>query len=816
MGHIIAKVAVAKAIYSIDQPFDYLIPEELTPSLQVGMRVLVPFGQGNRGSDGLVLSISQTTSYDKALKSILVQLDETPVLNEEAIKLAIWMREFCYCTVFDAIRAMLPAGLFFALKDIISLKIPPEEAIAKSSSSKSALTLVNLLLTWEGKGEIKEIRLAFGSKDPNPAIRFLIKEDIAEMDYGAKRNVSDKTDTIVALTVPPEDALAQVTPKRKTSPLRYDVIELLSQIGMATSKEICYYTNAKSATIKSLEKSGLVELFTRESLRSPHKEHIPPTPEPTLNPEQSAVLEGLLDLLGNPAASLLYGVTGSGKTQVYIALIHHLLKIDKTALVLVPEIALTPQFLRIFTAQFGNNIAILHSALPMGERYDEWKRVKRGDVKVVLGTRSAVFAPLENIGVIILDEEQELSYKSDATPRYHARDIAKFRCVRHNALLLLGSATPSVDSMYRAKEGIYHLFTLNHRFNQNALPQVTIIDMKQELSRGNDSSISRHLRNEIAQNFAKKEQAILFLNRRGANSMVSCLDCGNVPECPRCSVRLTYHKANNRLICHYCNYHEVYTDRCKSCGGNHFFLGTGTQQVQEDLETTFPSEKILRMDTDTVSVAHPHDELLSQFQTENVPVLIGTQMVAKGLDFENVTLVGVISGDLSLYAEDLWAGERTFSLITQVVGRAGRGEKKGRAIIQTHTPEHDIITAAAKQDYDSFYHSEITARKLRNYPPFREMLIISASSPQQSHVMRAMDKMRITLHQGIQEIGDDILILGPAPAPVAKINNRYYFRITVIGNHNQELRNLLSFLLTSAKQDKDNKMVTIYIDRLTH
>lgn len=816
MEHIIAKVAVAKAIYAIDQPFDYLVPQELVSTLQVGMRVLVPFGKGNRGSDGLVLSIQKAESYEKALKSVLVQLDETPVLSQEGIDLAIWMREFYYCSVYDCIRAMLPVGLFFALKDSLKLIIPPKEAVSKATSMKSALHLVDLLLTWEGAGDMKQIRLAFGSKDPNPAIRFLINEGIAELEYGAKRNVGDKSDTIVALACSGEDAMAQVTPRRKTAPLRYAVIELLSQIGMATSKELCYYTDASKATLKSLEKSGLVELFMQESLRSPHKEHIPPAPKPILNQEQADVLENLVNLLHKPAAALLYGVTGSGKTQVYLALIHHLLEMNRTALVLVPEISLTPQFLRIFTAQFGENIAILHSGLPIGERYDEWKRVKRGDVKVVLGTRSAVFAPLENIGVIILDEEQEQSYKSDAVPRYHAKDIAKFRCVKHNALLLLGSATPSVDSMYRGKEGIYHLFTLKNRYNQGDLPQVTIVDMKEELRRRNETSISRPLKEEIAQNVALKQQSILFLNRRGTNRMVTCGDCGYVPECPNCSVKLTHHKANGRLICHYCNYHEKFSSICSNCQGDYVLVGIGTQQVQEDLECFLDSKKVLRMDTDTVSVAHPHDEFLSRFQNENIPVLIGTQMVAKGLDFENVTLVGVVSGDLSLFADDLWAGERTFSLITQVVGRAGRGGKKGRAIIQTYTPEHDIICAAARQDYDSFYQTEILARQLRGYPPYREMIVIAGSGVQEFHVMRAMEKLRVSLQEGISKNSDEVLILGPAPAPISKVNNRYQFRITLIAHHNKPLRNLLAFLLTEAKKDKDNKMVSIYIDRLTH
>lgn len=814
MGQLIAKIAVSKAIYSIDKPYDYLVPDSLAPTLKVGMRVLLPFGRGDRGSEGLVLALVTTEGCSSSLKSIFASLDEDPVLSSEGIRLTIWMREHYYCTSFDCARAMLPAGLFFALKDTVTLMVPEEEALEKATPLKQGLKLVEYLIDWDGSGDMQQIRMAFGTKDPNPVIRFLMNEGVVGIEYGAKRNVEDKSDKVVSLMVSPEEALSQVAPRRTTAPMRYAVVELLSQTRSATVKEVCYYTGASMQTIKSLVKSELVELTMQEALRSPHKEVIAPLPPPVLNEEQEKVLSGLECLLSKPAAALLYGITGSGKTQVYIALIHKLLTQGKTALVLVPEISLTPQFLRIFTAQFGDKIAILHSGLRVGERYDEWKRVKRGDALVVLGTRSAVFAPLENIGVIIIDEEQETSYKSDRAPRYHARDIAKFRCVEHNALLLLGSATPSVDSMYRAKAGIYHLFTLTTRFNQGDLPHVEIVDMKPEIKYGKVTSVSTVLRDEILANKKTKEQTILFLNRRGTNKMVTCGYCGYIPECPNCSIRLTFHSANNRMMCHYCNFSEATPPSCPKCDGMLNFIGLGTQLVQSDLEKFLGEDDVVRMDMDTISGSNTHDQVLTKFQKENIPVLVGTQMVAKGLDFENVTLVGVVSGDSSLFMDDIWAGERTFSLITQVVGRAGRGKKKGRAIIQTYTPDHDIIIAAAEQDYDSFYENEIELRRVRNYPPFRDVFIIAASGIQELQVLQTMTRIQRGLRDGVSKIGEDITILGPAPATIPKINHRYRFQITLLAEHTKNLRALLAHILTVAQKDKENKTVSIYIDHL--
>ena len=815
LGRNIAKVAVAKAVYSIDKPYDYLVPRELEDRIRPGMRVLVPFGKGNRGSDAIVLSVCEEESHGASLKSIQALLDETPVLDSRGIQLAIWMRERYFCTLYDCVKAMLPAGLYFALRDCLSVKRPEDKEgnYAAAQGVTHGTMLLDLLYDWGGKGDMEQIRLAFGTKDPNPTIRTLIQAEILTLETSTQRGVGDKTEKLAVLALPPEDAMALVTPKKKTAPLRYAVTELLCTLGAASAKELCYFTGASPQTLKSLEKSGILMLEQQEVFRRTPPEDVEPADPPVLNPEQQEAFDGLSALCAarKPAAALLYGVTGSGKTQVYISLIRQVLEQGRQALVLVPEIVLTPQLLRIFTSHFGKKIAVLHSSLRAGERYDEWKRARSGDASVVIGTRSAVFAPLNNLGLIILDEEQETSYKSENTPRYHARDVAKYRCVQNNALLVLGSATPSVESMYHAKRGAYHLFTLPTRYNAHPLPEVLVADMKEELRRGNNTSISEVLRRELAANLERGEQSILFLNRRGASRMVSCGECGEVPECPRCSVKLTYHSANGRLMCHHCGHSQPMPRACPSCGGILNFIGVGTQRLQEELEELFPGVEVLRMDTDTVSAAHPHEELLDRFRKEKVPILVGTQMVAKGLDFENVTLVGVVAPDLSLYIDDFRAAERTFSLLTQVVGRAGRGDKTGRAVIQTYTPEHDVIRFSARQNYDRFYETEIQMRRLRRSPPFTDVVVVTVSGPQEDSVLRCCSKLRAALNEQLKAAGE-WQVLGPAPAAVAKVNNRYRYRLTLTGTCTKQAREIIAGLVCVALQDRDNRGLSVYAD----
>ncbi len=814
MTHFVAKIAVSKAVFSIDKPYSYLIPRELEGKIEVGMRVLVPFGGGNRGSEGIVLAVEAQENIER-LKAILAPLDDQPVLDEKGIQLALWLRERYFCTVYDVVKSMLPAGLYFALRDclIVQEGVTLEGAREAVGSHKGATELIELLFLWNGQGDMERIRLAFGTRDPKPAMRLVIERGLCRLETNTQRGVGEKRERIAVLAIPPEEAMSRVTPKRSRFPLRFAVTELLCALGSASVKELCYFTGASNTTVKSLEKSGILTIQTEEVFRTPHPGDVRPAPPVTLSQEQEAAFQGLDALcLSGSAAALLYGVTGSGKTNVYIRLIRAVLSRGKTAMVLVPEIALTPQLLRIFLSHFGSSVAILHSALRAGERYDEWRRVKKGEAKVVVGTRSAVFAPLKNIGLIVLDEEQEGSYKSDSTPRYHARDVAKYRCVQEGGLLLLGSATPSIESMYHAKTGQYHLFTLKTRYNQRNMPQVTIQDMRESLHAGDGGVLSGRLCQEIEANLQRDEQTILFLNRRGASRMVACGECGEVPQCPNCSVKLTYHSANGRLMCHYCGHSQPLSNICPSCGGGLDFIGMGTQRVEEALAEKFPQTAVLRMDADTINAKQSHQKILDQFQKKKIPILLGTQMVAKGLDFDNVTLVGVLDPDLALYTSDIRAAERTFSLVTQVVGRAGRGQRQGRAVIQSYTPQNDVLMLAAQQDYDGFFESEIALRQLRNLPPFTDVFLLCGTGLSESGVLSAMHKLRQGAVAGLHTTGLEGQILGPAPAPIAKINGRFRYRLTICGKNSRELRRLVAHLLRAAQQDKENKNISIYGD----
>jgi primosomal protein N' (replication factor Y) (superfamily II helicase) len=811
---ILCQVAVSSATFAIDKPYTYVLPAALSQRAAVGMRVLIPFGRGNTRTEGLLLSLQQG-ERSKKLKSVLALLDDQPLVSKREIQLALWMRDRYFCTVYDAVKAMLPAGLYFSLKDRYSIAEGVDKAeayeLAQSSAERKVLDLLYASKNGMEKGALFA---AFSDANPARAIKSLLSQNILSLDTSASRAVGDKQEQVAVLTMPAEEAMAQL---KKNTPSQKLVLQLMADLPEVSVKDIRYYTGVTTATVKALEKKGLLRLEKREVYRRAVEHTGITAPPPELNAEQQTCLNGLevLASSGKPACALLYGVTGSGKTQVYIRLIHTILRQGRTALVLVPEIALTPQVLAQFSAQFGDEIALLHSMLPAGARYDEWKRVRSGKAKVVVGTRSAVFAPLNHLGLIVLDEEQEASYKSENAPRYHARDVAKYRAAHENALLVLGSATPSVESMYFANNGTYHLFTLKQRYNRQALPQVIISDMKEQLRSGSDSVLGTELRRELTANIQRGEQTILFINRRGSSKMAICSECGESPQCPRCSVRLTYHKANGRLMCHYCGHSEPLPRYCPSCGGELIFSGAGTQKVQEEVERLFPGIEVLRMDTDTISPSHPHEKMLDKFRRQKIPVLVGTQMVAKGLDFENVTLVGVIAADQSLYVDDYRAAERTFSLLTQVVGRAGRGARTGRAIIQTYTPQNDIIRCASAQDYDSFYQNEIFLREMRKLPPYRDMYVFTVSGENEGGVLSACMRLRDGLYawQKTPQLEQaELQILGPAAAPVLVVNKRYRYRVTVFGRSCPALRKMVGYILKAANTDKNNRNVAISAD----
>ena len=809
----IAKVAVSAAPYSIDKPYSYLVPESLAAAAVPGVRVMVPFGRGNKESEGLILARVQEPKLpgSKAIRQIL---DSEPVLDKAGIDLALWMRGRYFCTVFEAVKTILPAGLWYGLREIWSLAMEPEAARSAAVGIPGAWQVLDLLEKQGGKADIRVLRDALGDGAEKP-LKAMKKAEILTCETDAKRKIADKSHRMVELAVNTEDAYALTEPKRRSAPARYEVVNFLATAGRTPAAEVSYYTGASARTLKAMEKAGLIAFSEEEELRVPSLDDVEPGPEIVLNEEQQRAFEEILGRVqaAKPSVTLLHGVTGSGKTQVYLRLVQETLALGKTAMVLVPEIVLTPQMMRKFSSYFGSRVAMLHSSLKMTERYDQWKRIRRGEVDVVLGTRSALFAPLKNLGLIIMDEEQEGSYQSENVPRYDAREVAKYLCVREKAALVFGSATPTVETAWAAEQGSYQKALLRRRYNENALPEVLIADLRQEILNGNPGLISTPLRQELEKNLAAGEQSILFLNRRGSSRMLLCGECGYVPQCPRCSTAMTYHSANGRLMCHYCGHSEPAADTCPECGGWMKHVGAGTQKVEEELRELFPEAGILRMDADTT--AGGHEEILQTFERERVPILLGTQMVAKGLDFENVTLVGVLSADISLYVDNYRAAERTFSLLTQVVGRAGRGGKTGRAVIQTYTPGNDVIRCAARQDYDAFYESEIRMRRLRRYPPFADLFTVTVSGTEEGRVLRAAVSVRETLRQLCRRpelAAGEPEVLGPAPAPVVKVNNRFRYRCTLVGKNDKATREMLAWLQKDFAKDSANRGMNLFVD----
>jgi primosomal protein N' (replication factor Y) len=812
---MIAKIAVSAAVYAIDKPYDYLVPESLEESCRPGVRVTAPFGRGNRTTEGIVLATAP--GRGDALKPISAVLDDQPVMDEGMLRLAAFVRERYFCTYYDAARAMLPAGLWFTAKQTYTIVDTAGDWRELTRRQPEAASVMESIAALGGRAELSDLKKQFSEETLNKALHCLLGKKLLTADTDLLRRVGDKTEQVASLAVPAEEAMAYAARKRKSAPLQYAVLELLSTIGSGCVKEIAYFTGASTATFKRLETLGYLELSEQETLRRPTITVDEPAAEIVLNEEQQAAFDGLLEQSRQsaPGTALLYGVTGSGKTMVYLRLIQNCLDEGKSALLLVPEIALTPQLLSRFAAHFGDQVAVLHSSLRVGERYDEWKRIRSGAARVVIGTRSAVFAPLVNPGLFILDEEQEHTYKSENAPRYHAREVAIYRGTREKALVVLGSATPSIESMYRARTGVYGFYQIRGRYNGRDLPEVSITDLKQELRAGNGTSIGSALRVGIERNLEEGRQTILLLNRRGASRMVVCVDCGQVPQCPRCSVSLTYHSANGRLMCHYCGHSEPLPQRCPTCGGHIKQVGTGTQRAEQELYDLFPNIRVLRMDADTISAANPHEKILSEFRQKKADVLIGTQMVAKGLDFPNVTLVGVLDADSSLYVDHYRASETTFSMLTQVVGRAGRGETAGRAVVQTMTPENAVISLAAAQDYDGFYETEIAVRDLRDCPPFSDLFTITFAGLTESHVAEGALRYRTMLVRQLQSPPYDKIamqVLGPAPAPVAKINNTYRYRLTLSCRNSRPVRDLISGLLRQFAQDKTNKGVSAFAD----
>lgn len=810
---MIAKIAVSAAVFAIDKPYSYRIPESMV--LQPGMRVQVPFGRANKRSEGVVLTVEPDQGEN--LKAVDCILDEQPILTDEMLRLAAFMRERYFCTFFDAIRVMLPASLWFDAKNVISLT-EDRSWQEKTIRQPEAMAVLRFLQDLGGQAEESVLRKAVPNGETlDAALTYLVRKKWIASQTDFIGRATEKSEQIASLASSVEEAMEYAAHRPKSAAMQKAVLELLCGLGTVSVKELCYFTGAKPATVKRLADLGYVSLSHRQVLRCRQIQPAKVDGPLILNREQETAYQGLTLQMASekPGVALLYGVTGSGKTSVYLKLIQNALESGKAAVLLVPEIALTPQLLNLLAGHFGDQVAVLHSSLAAGERQDQWKRIQTGDAKVIVGTRSAVFAPAKNLGLLILDEEQESSYRSENNPRYCAREIALWRGVKEGALVLLGSATPSIETMYHAKQGDYSLYRLENRFNGKALPPVKIVDMRQELKEGNDTGFSLDLREAMIATRNAGKQTVLFLNRRGNSRALVCVDCREAPECPRCSARLTYHSANERLMCHYCGHSQPVPKRCPSCDGALKRVGTGTQKAQQSLQALFPDMEVARMDADTVSAVNTHEKILSDFVERRVPVLLGTQMVAKGLNLPDVTLVGALDGDMSLYSSSYRAAETTFNMLTQVIGRAGRGDTPGQAVIQTLVPDHAVLQLAARQDYDGFYDLEIELRRVQNAPPFADLLEVTFTGQEEAAVLRGAAKFRDSLVACLkmpEYTSQTCTVLGPAPCIVPKINYNFRYRLTLRCKATRPLRALIAHILRQFAADKANRGVSAFVD----
>ena len=810
--YLVAKVAVSSAAYSFDTEYSYAVPSTFSDAAKPGCRVIVPFGKGNRRRIGFITRLYERDSYNPDLKLMHSVIDKEPLINDEMIKIIFWLKENTFCTFFEAYKCVVPAGFGYNIVKRYSL-VNAQIDVPLTDEEQN---LVNALLSSKTEKEFDKIlSLQTESKSKQNIIDSLLDKGVLDELDSVKRRVGDETIKMVKFTSEyiSGEVCVDLTPKQNL------VVNLLQECECASVKEICYLVNVTPTIIKRLVEKHVLTQYDYEVLRpaTSLKVERKSLENIILSQSQEKAFNGIKDIIDSnmPSGALLYGVTGSGKTSVFLKLIEHTIKSGKTAIMLVPEISLTPQMVGQFKSYFGDIVAVIHSSLSLGQRIDEFKRIKNGGAKIVIGTRSAVFAPLKNIGLIIMDEEGEHTYKSESTPRYHARDIAIQRCGYNSCTLLMASATPSLESYYFAKSGRYHLFELEERYSYAELPDVVVVDMQLEEKDGNDSLFSRELINSIKERLEKNEQSILLLNRRGYNTNVTCLDCKKPIECPNCNIPLTYHKRNNRLMCHYCGYSMGYSNECSDCHGNHLKMtGVGTQRVEDEVQRLFPDARVLRMDADTTYSRFAYENNFKAFGEGKYDIMLGTQMIAKGLDFPNVTLVGVLSLDKALFAGSFNSYERTFSLLTQVVGRSGRGEKKGVAFIQTYVPEHYVLELASKQDYKEFYAQEIALRKALVYPPFCDICVIGINSLIDIQAQKASNLFIDILKNNIKNLSFKfpLRVLGPSQFSVGKINNRYRYRIIMKCKNEKHFRELISTSLKDAMKHKAFSNVRIYAD----
>lgn len=789
----IAKIIVDVPLMQTDQPYSYRIPEEFEGMLEVGMRVHVPFGKGNRLIQGIVLGLesqSDKEEMEQDLKDIAEVLDFSPVLTQEQLWLAEELRKSVFSYKISILKAMLPGFL---------------------NSSYDKILYPKVGLSQEDRERLfgSEDSLAFSSLDlaKQAEMMRLTRKGLLGLEYQAIDQKKVKTQSWYEVDLVQLEGVEISTRAKKKLELRDYLLSHPESASLASLLE-----SYSREQVNFFVEQGAVTMIQKEVQRSAaYFEGIEASQPLELNPEQRQACDVVVSAIGSHQPPfLLQGITGSGKTEVYLQIIQGALDKGKTAILLVPEISLTPQMTERFIARFGDKVAILHSGLSNGEKYDEWRKVERGDAQVVVGARSAIFAPLKNLGVMIIDEEHEATYKQDSNPRYHAREVAILRAQYNQAALVLGSATPSLESRARAGKGVYQHLRLTQRANPLAtIPEVQVIDFRDYIGQNETSNFTPPLLEAIQDRLAKKEQVVLMLNRRGYSSFVMCRECGTVDTCPNCDISLTLHMDTKTMNCHYCGFSKDIPQACPNCKSRSIrYYGTGTQKAYDELAELFPQARILRMDVDTTRKKGSHQALLDQFGRGEADILLGTQMIAKGLDFPNVTLVGVLNADTALNLPDFRSSERTFQLLTQVAGRAGRAEKAGQVLIQSYNPQHYAIRFAKDQDYEGFYTYEMGIRRQLGYPPYYFTIGITLSHKKEEEVVKRAYEVMNILRSGLSETSH---ILGPTPKPIARTHNLYHYQILIKYRLEDELSPTLNQVL-ALTQERENSELRLSID----
>ncbi len=781
-----AEVVVDIQSQAVDRPFHYLIPPILEPLLQPGHRVIVPFG--SRKLVGYVMGIVHDSPVDE-VKPILKILDAEPLLTREMVDLALWLAQHTYSRLVDVLRCLLPPGIHIKSEKYVAIVQETAAQVLEELKQRAPKQEAVLSYLLEAGGEALWDEVLDAVECQGAVISALVEKGFVTIKHRwTSPAVKKKRVQLCRLNVSKKEAEEWVAANRRRAPKQAEVINcLLETNGPAVASVLAAKAGTTLGVVRTLEEKGLIKRYWQEVYRDPYGEKVAASKPLPPSPAQSRALDEIKKALDKAAGDvfLLRGVTGSGKTEVYLQAIDRALELGRQAIVLVPEISLTPQTVNRFKARFGDRVAVLHSALGAGERFDEWRRIRSGDADIVVGARSAVFAPFTRLGLIVIDEEHEQSYRQEDMPRYHARDVALWRANRHGAVVILGSATPSVESTYLAETGVYRQLLLPERIETRPLPPVEIVDMRTELKQGNRTILSKRLREAIRQRICKEEQIIILLNRRGYATCVLCRECGHVLQCKNCRVTLTYHESDRTVRCHYCGWQIPLPSLCPECRSQLLRrFGVGTQRVEEVLLREFPGVRVLRMDMDTTRRKGAHRAILSAFERGEAHILLGTQMIAKGLDFPNVTLVGVITADTALNIPDFRAGERTFQLLTQVAGRAGRGDKGGEVIIQTYTPEHYSIQAAANHNYTAFYREELAFRRELGYPPYKFLARLLISGPVEREVVETAHRVFEALQLQLGALGirpEDAEVFGPSPAPLSLVRNRYRWHIIAKG-----------------------------------